>query len=299
MSLDNLYKLSDSIISIWPNNNLSRGFVKNFPMSLLESSKNEFDLLCFRTNSIKHFIYCLRNKIYKEPKCPVCFKFLNYTNKYLTYCSPKCGSTTSITKPYDLKSNIFFRRGLCRICNEFKVKNKGHNCIDCGNKAQGMAMKKLYKENYKEMIAKCNKKHTEESKRKMSESTKLTILNGTFTPKSNNRLNHKRLKYNNISFRSSWEVKFYMYMSDIGKTISYEKLRIPYKYDNKEHVYIVDFVDYVNKIAYEVKPNSMIDSKTLAKENSLINWCLVNGYKYEFISEDFFNDRQIFEKYKI
>ena len=62
---------------------------------------------------------------------------------------------------------------------------------------------------------------------RLSKTIKDRILSGKITPKTSNRLNHKRLssKITGIeNYRSSWEVKYHEAFPDL----LYEKLRIKY-----------------------------------------------------------------------
>lgn len=107
------------------------------------------------------------------------------------------------------------------------------------------------------------------------------ILEGKFTPNSNNRNTHWTAKFNGKSYRSSWEA---MYQS-IDLNAEYETLRITYKYDNADRVYIVDFVNHLTKTVVEVKPKELMsDNKTQAKLSALQNWCNLN--KYQMICVD-------------
>jgi hypothetical protein len=73
---------------------------------------------------------------------------------------------------------------------------------------------------------------------------KQKILSGEFTPNSNNRNTHWESTFNNNTYRSSWEALYQYFNQDA----EYEKLRIEYNINNTAKIYIVDFVDHVNKI---------------------------------------------------
>jgi very-short-patch-repair endonuclease len=94
----------------------------------------------------------------------------------------------------------------------------------------------------------------------------------------------------NIKTRSTWEAYFQLF----NKHLLYEKLVIPYKFKKEEHNYIVDFVDHVNKIIYEIKPNSTAKHmKNLSKERYARRWCKENGYKYMMIKDSWFKKNYI------
>jgi len=182
---------------------------------------------------------------------------------------------------------IITSRYICPECGEFNAKCAGYRCKPCGRKAQGRAMSNLYKTNHAEMVAKCNKPYTEDTRIKHSNTVKKKILNGEFTPKSNNRRTWKRIYKDGHAFRSSWELKFYDYCLNNNIKVEYEALRIPYEFEGSTHIYITDFISHTEKKVYEIKPNSMIDERALAKEKYATKWCKENCYEYVFITEDF------------
>lgn len=147
---------------------------------------------------------------------------------------------------------------------------------------------------------KINNPYREETKVKQSLKIKEKILNNTFTPNTNNRRTSKTLLYDNIKFRSSWEICFWIL--NRHDNLYYEKLRIPYTYNKKEFIYIIDFIDEKNKILYEIKPKKFLDDKKfLKKYEAAIEWCNNNNYTYKIIDEDWFIENIKFldlEKYK-
>lgn len=81
-----------------------------------------------------------------------------------------------------------------------------------------------------------------------------------------------------------------MYAS-IHPDYEYEKIRIPYMFDNKNCVYIVDFVDTINKILIEIKPVvHLTNTKTTIKLQTAVNWGKINGYDFQIITEQYFVD---------
>jgi hypothetical protein len=134
---------------------------------------------------------------------------------------------------------------------------------------------------------------TKERNKKQSNTMKRLILEGKFTPKSNNSNTYKNLPLNTptgkINFRSTWEIIFYVFYNDV-KYLFYEKLRIPYVYKNENHTYIVDFIDENKKIAYEIKPNFKNEKLiNKIKEKELIKWCKINNYQYKKIGNEILN----------
>ena len=156
---------------------------------------------------------------------------------------------------------------------------------ECKAKLRDSNIKTWTKE-YKKTVVENNRKNGvfERQSKKMKE----RILNGEITPKTTNRLNHKRL-YSDVTglknYRSNWEVMFH----EAFPALKYEKLRIKYIYKDIDHVYIVDFIDEINKIVYEIKPKSMCDDeKNKCKISAALIWCELNGYKFKIITENEF-----------
>ena len=91
------------------------------------------------------------------------------------------------------------------------------------------------------------KMHVEENRTngafdKISKTMKRKILSGEITPRTANRLTHKRLSSpitGVTAYRSNWEVQYHEQLPHL----QYESLRIPYFFSQKQHVYIVDFWD--------------------------------------------------------
>lgn len=128
------------------------------------------------------------------------------------------------------------------------------------------------------------------TKIKQSNIMKEKILSGKFTPNSNNRNTHWNSFFNNKPYRSSWEA-LYQYFNPADE---HESLRITYRYNNTEYVYIVDFINYDTKIATEVKPKELCNTeKFIAKFNALSNWGLINGFTIRIADLDFLKSQGI------
>ena len=124
---------------------------------------------------------------------------------------------------------------------------------------------------------------------KQSKTMKNKILNGEYTPKTENRFTHKNLLSNitNCKYRSSWELKFHETHPDL----LYEKIRIPYIYNSKKHIYIIDFVNPNTKELIEIKPSSLIENeKNKCKFNAAYKWANENNYKFIILTEDTLNN---------
>lgn len=129
-----------------------------------------------------------------------------------------------------------------------------------------------------------------EEKQSRSKLMKEKILSGKFTPNSNNRNTHWNSCYKNKKYRSSWEA-LYQYFDNAAE---YETLRIPYVFDNKEHIYIIDFVNYKTRTLVEVKPKELIDDvKTQAKIIAAKQWCKDNDYQFILADQGYFTSRSM------
>jgi len=118
---------------------------------------------------------------------------------------------------------------------------------------------------------------------------KKKIASGEFTPCVTNSWANSRVKIELDGFekkyRSSWDAAFQV----LNPLCEYEKVRIVYKIDDEEHVYLVDFVDEQQRVIYEIKPRSMRGSKTVrAKREAAIRWCEKNDFEYVEINEHWF-----------
>jgi len=129
------------------------------------------------------------------------------------------------------------------------------------------------------------KTHSEEEKQHRSEIMRELILSGKFTPNSNNRNTHWDSFYQNKKYRSSWEA-LYQYFDTQAE---YETIRIPYRFDNKDCIYIIDFVNHKTKTLVEVKPQELLnDKKTQAKIIAAREWCESNGYSFIVADKAYF-----------
>lgn len=128
------------------------------------------------------------------------------------------------------------------------------------------------------------KRHTEEYKQALSRSMKQKILDGKFTPNSNNRLTHYDCNYNGVKYRSSWEAAF----AYLNPSCKHEKLRIKYIDENGvDRIYITDFYDELNKVCYEIRPSNLFDPSS-NKIKSAMQYCLDHNITYIHIDESYF-----------
>jgi hypothetical protein len=163
---------------------------------------------------------------------------------------------------------------------------KGHKNLNNNPLRKKQWVKKM-KEGRKDLDYSWIKNRTEEKKaaiaKKSSNSQKLNILNGTFTPQNNYRTKRRiqiNINDNQYYFRSSWEVCFFV----SNQYLEYESLRIKYKLKDEYKIYIPDFIDNKNKIIYELKPKRQYLTQ-IEKMNGGIQWCMNNNYKFIWINE--------------
>jgi len=116
-----------------------------------------------------------------------------------------------------------------------------------------------------------------------SDIMKKKILNGEFTPNSNNRNTHWNSTFDDKPYRSSWEALYQF----INQSAEYETLRIEYNLQGITKVYIVDFVDHQNKIVAEVKPRELcVGEKFNSKIMALHEWAKIAGYTVTIADQD-------------
>ena len=122
-----------------------------------------------------------------------------------------------------------------------------------------------------------------------SDIMKAKILSGEFTPNSNNRNTHWESTFDGKLYRSSWEA-LYQYFNHHAE---YETLRISYKLDNNEKIYIVDFIDHVNKLVVEVKPKELcVGSIFKAKMSALNIWAINHQYQILMVTKQWLQEKK-------
>lgn len=175
----------------------------------------------------------------------------------------------------------------CKSCNtKFLAKDIITNHV---LRDSGLCSEKCYHKYMKTKEWQCINGQTQEKRNKQSERMKNLISTGKFTPCVTNSRCKSRVEVliNNkiVPCRSSWDATFLI----LNPNLEYEKLRIKYNYENKNHNYIVDFIDIINMKIYEIKPINAFTNKDQVKQNSAIEWCKNNKYEYLMITDDWFN----------
>jgi len=170
-----------------------------------------------------------------------------------------------------------------------KAWNKGLKGLP-GRPLTDEAKKKISIANSGEKNGMFGVKKTEEQKKNQSDMMKQKILSGEFTPNTNNRNTHWDARFDGKKYRSSWEA-LYQYMNPVAR---YETFRIAYDFCDNTHVYIVDFIDEVNRILVEVKPKEMCTGdKFDAKMNALHTWANDNEYTVLIVDKDWICEQSI------
>lgn len=208
----------------------------------------------------------------RNNKCKTCKEksvlFLTFDKGYSNYCSKHCA-----TKDPD------------------RISERGKRI---GIEKRNIAMKNLLLDpirgkEYRQKISVKSKHYSNlpGARERQSIFMKTKIANGEFTPCITNTWTRWKCSSLEKKFRSSFEALFYTHSMLIENLpIQYEALRIPYQYNNKRRNYIVDFIDNVNKIAYEIKPHSLLESEiNKIKIEALGEWCKANNYELRLISE--------------
>ena len=101
----------------------------------------------------------------------------------------------------------------------------------------------------------------------LSEAYRLTCLNKYGVENFSQSHKHaqkrkKRIKYNNLTFDSTWEVKVYQYCQENDIPCEYQPdIQFIYFYNGKEHIYQPDFL--INGKLYEVKGDHFFDGNKM------------------------------------
>lgn len=248
MTLDELVKdFSENTRSVVTKINLSKRSKNphyyNEVINLIQSSYEKFD------NNIFETLYCLAHDIKQRPKCNFCDNeclFYGSIKGYRKYCSAKCARKDASRIPEASR----------------KIGTEKRN-----QKMKEMLSDPIKGKEYREKISKASKNQSKEVRRKQSERMKKKILEGEFTPKITNSWTRWNSEVDGKKFRSSFDALFFIYKNLYrNDDVLYEKLRIGYNFENKNHVYIVDFIDSKEKIAYEIKPESLEETQKI-KQN--------------------------------
>lgn len=209
-----------------------------------------------------------------------CFEFL--TREWDKKCKNKnCTNNRKVTSLFPNREDFLLVRkkyGIYKFCEDT---NCNYKSISERQMGENNTSHRMSEETFNSM---CNKN---------SIKMKLNIKEGKFIPNITNSWAKSRCEISfirndeviNIKTRSTWEAYFQIF----NPNLHYEKVIIPYLYNNIEHNYIVDFVDYENKLLYEIKPSSN-KGNSIVKTKSRYGrkWSKINGYKYILITDKWF-----------
>jgi hypothetical protein len=122
--------------------------------------------------------------------------------------------------------------------------------------------------------------HKNKSSIKQSNTLKVKIQNGEFTPPITNTWTHWKAYIfqgnETLKFRSSWEACFWF----CNQNLEYESIRIK----GKNKTYISDFYDPYANTLYEIKTCNRYNIE-IDKMNTIINYCISNNIKFVWINE--------------
>ena len=220
--------------------------------------------------------------------CIVCgksCKFISFIQGYNLHCSPKC---TNLDKNVRLKmeQTLYNNYGVTNPSKSKEIQQKKkETCLMLYGK-ENYTQTDEFKNWYKKM---CQLKYncdnafqSEEIKEKikqtcqnkfgcdlyvLSEAYRLTCLNKYGVENFSQSHKHaqkrkKRIKYNNLTFDSTWEVKVYQYCQENDIPCEYQPdIQFIYFYNGKEHIYQPDFL--INGKLYEVKGDHFFDGNKM------------------------------------
>lgn len=225
-------------------------------------------------NNYSEIFYNIENPNVKLPNCKQCNKtittFISFKDGYRAYCSHNCSRADGDKTP-ETSKKIGAKKRSVTLNSIYADPIKGPEY----RQKVSIGLKRFHKE-------------TPEAAEKISIRMKNAIASGVFTPNVTNSWTRWKTEINGKKLRSSFEGLFYLYyyVYKNDTDYEYEKLRIPYTFENNKHTYITDFVNHSNKTVIEIKPKSLVDNaKNIAKFNALTEWCKDNSYEFCIITE--------------
>lgn len=119
---------------------------------------------------------------------------------------------------------------------------------------------------------------------KQSKSMKSKIKLGLFTPCIQNSRTHWESYYDGKKYRSSWEAVY----ASLNPDDRYEEIRLEYEYDDDIKIYIVDFVNHLERTLTEIKPKEhTLTHKNECKFRAARKWCTENEYTFIVLTQDY------------
>lgn len=142
------------------------------------------------------------------------------------------------------------------------------------------------KANFSASMRARGKKHSAETKAKMSEARLKHLQTAGFE-----FLGRASLRFGEIPFRSTWEMAFLWYASMDPRIehLRYESIFIPYMFDGVQRWYVPDFEISMGGETFliEVKPLTFVrkDQQTKAKFRAALHFCRERSWTFTCISE--------------
>lgn len=282
-------------------------YVKNDLVDLYEYIHNKTDFLNNFNPTFRERIFYIQENIDTVQLCKWCNNKLSFDNCQLKFratcgsklCSSQSGGISNIGKRLVPRKETICL-GCKTVFKQLPSQNKRYCTQRCWTKHNNdpqpieQIMKRVNStKKTKSTIEwkEANKDIYLESYKKLSIIMKDKIAKGEFTPCITNSWTKRTafIKIDGIKkkFRSNWEAAFWV----LNQHLEYEKIRIPYQFENKSHIYIVDFADLKNKILYEIKPDCLVErEKNIIKRKFATEWATENGYSYILISNEWYKN---------
>lgn len=203
------------------------------------------------------FLFCMTNRIAPDniPRCPICGEKVTITVSGKKEFNKTCGKIECKNKLREIRS--LERYGVKNIsqADEVKKKKEDLSLAKFGTKTplQNREVKGKIKESLEAH-------HGLDWKKVLLNKRKNTCLEkyGVDNPSKLAEVKSKkcqRYHYDGYSFRSSYELAFYIYYRDKGCDIKYESIKIPYG----DHIYTPDFV--LDGRLIEIKGKHLLDEE--------------------------------------
>ena len=252
--------------------------------------------------------------------CKKTTKYIDYMKGYREFCSTKCSSNIVVKEYWDSKTEEVIERK-----NKHKEQFKKYQNMN--GRPKGTKNKNPYPQTSEVLSRKPpswkGKKHTDETKEKMSTIRSLMIENGEVKIMASYKgkyqpTNPKKYKgdHTNIIYRSLWERKFMVYCDTNQNILEWfsEEICVAY-FDpttNKMRRYFPDFYikvkesnGQIKKYIIEIKPKKQTlepqvqkrktkgyiyevyeYAKNQAKWEAAKEWCADKGYEFKVLTED-------------
>ena len=272
-----------SILKTHPNGNIEEPqFKKKFPEHYQILSTWNFPSDFKFTQKLFH--YFNDDPELKLGLCPVCgnrCKFTKFNKGYHIYCSKECVQNDNLIQDKKKKTCINkygvenysqtdeYKERMKKTCLE-KYGDENYNNVE---KARQTSLEKYgvthysysteFSKRYKQFCLQTYGTINSFQSETIKEKSKQTCLEKygkkyyTQTYEySKNKI--KKIKYDNLTFDSSWEIIVYQYCKKYNIPCEYQpNIKLEYSFENILHIYHPDFI--INNKLYEVKGNHFFD----------------------------------------